>query len=247
MLTSNRWFTVRKRRVCMKPCRSGRIACAMVWVVRNSICNQRSDWTGLYRTSTSSGTSCGAGWSARYGSTFDKAGGRPGEILPGDSPPAEVRAVSALRPLPRGGLSHRHRLDATYARRAEQPPEGDDKSTRMLASAEMRGFLARRRSTTRCCGRLGAVEADNVRVCSPPSRRVAALRPRFAGLTALTAAPRTLVQTGLVRRRNKHDPLHVVVDDLFGMTRFSALVDNQNGNAITAAKRSPEPSRRRHA
>ena len=32
---------------------------------------------------------------------------------------------------------------------------------------------------------------DSLRLCSPPSRRVAALRPRFAGLTALTAAPRT--------------------------------------------------------
>ncbi len=31
----------------------------------------------------------------------------------------------------------------------------------------------------------------SLRLCSPPSRRVAALRPRFAGLTALTAAPRT--------------------------------------------------------
>ena len=31
---------------------------------------------------------------------------------------------------------------------------------------------------------------DSLPLCSPPSRRVAALRPRFAGLTALTAAPR---------------------------------------------------------
>ena len=41
---------------------------------------------------------------------------------------------------------------------------------------------------------------DSVRVCSPASRRVAPLRPRFAGLTALTPAPRTLVQTGSCRR-----------------------------------------------
>ena len=32
---------------------------------------------------------------------------------------------------------------------------------------------------------------ESLRLCSPPSSRVAALRPRFAGLTALTAAPRT--------------------------------------------------------
>ncbi len=41
---------------------------------------------------------------------------------------------------------------------------------------------------------------DSVRVCSSASRRVAPLRPRFAGLTALTPAPRTLVQTGSCRR-----------------------------------------------
>ena len=37
---------------------------------------------------------------------------------------------------------------------------------------------------------------DSFGVCSPPSRRVASLRPRFAGLAAWTAAPRTPVQTG---------------------------------------------------
>ncbi len=41
---------------------------------------------------------------------------------------------------------------------------------------------------------------DSVRVCSSASRRVAPLRPRFAGLTALTPAPRTLVQAGSCRR-----------------------------------------------
>jgi len=33
---------------------------------------------------------------------------------------------------------------------------------------------------------------DSMRVCSPPSRRLATLAPRYAGLTALTTAPRTL-------------------------------------------------------
>ena len=33
-------------------------------------------------------------------------------------------------------------------------------------------------------------DSDSLRLCSPPSRRVAAVRPRSAGLTALTAAPR---------------------------------------------------------
>ena len=42
------------------------------------------------------------------------------------------------------------------------------------------------RSTTRTVGPL------SLTVCSPPSRRVAALRPRCAGLTALTPAARTV-------------------------------------------------------
>ena len=42
------------------------------------------------------------------------------------------------------------------------------------------------RSTTRTVGPL------SLTVCSPPSRRVAALRPRYAGLTALTPAARTV-------------------------------------------------------
>ncbi len=54
----------------------------------------------------------------------------------------------------------------------------------------------RLRPTARCCGRWRHRQANSVRVCSPASRRVASLRPRFAGLTALTPAPRTLVQTG---------------------------------------------------
>ena len=49
----------------------------------------------------------------------------------------------------------------------------------------------------RICGQsVGLVvprQARSVRVCSPPSRRVAPLRPRCAGLTAWTPAPRTRV------------------------------------------------------
>ena len=52
------------------------------------------------------------------------------------------------------------------------------------------------RSTARCCGHRRHRQANSVRVCSPASRRVVSLRPRSAGLTALTPAPRTLVQTG---------------------------------------------------
>ena len=67
-------------------------------------------------------------------------------------------------------------------------------------------------STARCCGRRRHRQANSVRVCSPTSRRVASLRPRSAGLTALTPAQRTLVQTGSCRRCSLIHPLHVVVD-----------------------------------
>ena len=80
--------------------------------------------------------------------------------------------------------------------------------------------------TARYCGRRRHRQTNSVRVCSPASRRVAALRPRFAGLTALTPAPRTLVQTGSCRRCPLVHPLHVVVDALFRMTLFPATVDS---------------------
>ena len=65
----------------------------------------------------------------------------------------------------------------------------------------------------------------SVRVCSPPSRRCAALRPRFAGLKAWTAAPRTLVQTASCTTAPQSRPLHVVVDELSRLTQFLAPVD----------------------
>ena len=46
----------------------------------------------------------------------------------------------------------------------------------------------------------GHRRTDSVRVCSPPSRRVAPLRPAVAGPTALTPAPRTPSRLAPVRR-----------------------------------------------
>ena len=57
-----------------------------------------------------------------------------------------------------------------------------------------------RMSTPRCCAQEDTVGPDILTVCSPPSRRVATLRPRYAGLTALTASPRTLTNTAPNRR-----------------------------------------------
>ena len=85
-------------------------------------------------------------------------------------------------------------------------------------------------STARCCGRRRHRQANSVRVCSPTSRRVASLRPRSAGLTALTPAPRTLVQTGSCRRCSLIHPLHVVVDVPSRMTLFRATAD-KSGHA----------------
>ena len=82
-------------------------------------------------------------------------------------------------------------------------------------------------STARCCGRRRHRQANSVRVCSPTSRRVASLRPRSAGLTALTSAPRTLVQTGSCRRCPLIHPLNVVVAVLSRMTPFPATVDRE--------------------
>ena len=80
-------------------------------------------------------------------------------------------------------------------------------------------------STARCCGRRRHRQANSVRVCAPTSRRVASLRPRSAGLTALTPAPRTLVQIGSCRRCSLIHPLHVVVDVPSRMTLFRATAD----------------------
>ena len=83
-------------------------------------------------------------------------------------------------------------------------------------------------STARWCGLRRHRQANSVRVCSATSRRVASLRPRSAGLTALTSAPRTLVQTGSCRRCPLIHPLHVVVAVLSRMTPFPATVDRHS-------------------
>ena len=50
-----------------------------------------------------------------------------------------------------------------------------------------------------------AVGPISMTVCSPASRRVASLRPRFAGLTALTPAARTVL-SGPARQPGKAQP-----------------------------------------
>ena len=61
-------------------------------------------------------------------------------------------------------------------------------------------------STARCRGRRRHRQANSVRVCAPTSRRVASLRPRSAGLTALTPAPRTARPDWLLPTMLTHTP-----------------------------------------
>ena len=129
-----------------------------------------------------------------------------------------VQAASTWRP----SLSARN--DATH-------PSGD--LQRPLTRLNLSSFCHNAKiltetglwSTARCRGRRRHRQANSVRVCSPTSRRVASLRPRSAGLTALTPAPRTLVQTGSCRRCSRIHPLHVVVDVPSRMTLFRATAD----------------------
>ena len=67
--------------------------------------------------------------------------------------------------------------------------------------------------------------AHSFGVCSPSSRCVAPLRPRYTGLSALTTAPRTPAQTGSYRTMPNPDALQVVVDDLSRFRRSEATVD----------------------
>ena len=63
---------------------------------------------------------------------------------------------------------------------------------------------------------------DSMCLCSLPSRRLAALGPRYAGLAALTAAPRTL-GLALVGR----SPISNLVHDVAGVRYRATAVDHQ--------------------
>ena len=83
------------------------------------------------------------------------------------------------------------------------------RGTDRRCSAPFRGSAGRRKDAgTRWLG------------CCPPEMSTGETHPR-------AKRPMNRAKTPLRRRAapNKHDPLHIVVDDLFGMTRFSALVD----------------------
>ena len=71
-------------------------------------------------------------------------------------------------------------------------------SERKITERGLRESSARMGSSAESVGRmedgLSPRQTPSVRVCSPASRRVAPLRPRCAGLTAWTPAPRTLVR-----------------------------------------------------
>ncbi len=78
-------------------------------------------------------------------------------------------------------------------------------------------------STARCCGRRRHRQANSVRVCSPTSRRVASLRPRSAGLTALTPGSSRLA---LADDAHSYTPYMLWSTVLSRMTLFRATVDS---------------------
>ena len=90
-------------------------------------------------------------------------------------------------------------------------------------------------STTRCSGLRWHRQTARVRVCSPSSRLLATLGPRFAGLTALTTAPRTLVRTGSCLSMPNRRPQDVAVDHQFRLVQFWMSVDTSPNIVFTAA------------
>ena len=85
--------------------------------------------------------------------------------------PAEVRAVSALRPLPRGGLSHRHRRDRRGVPAPGPRPDGADRRPlapgRRRGGVEAEGAASQRR--LRCV--LGLPRSPRVRAEPRPTLR----------------------------------------------------------------------------
>ena len=73
-----------------------------------------------------------------------------------------------------------------------------------------------------------SASVDSVRVCSPASRRVAPLRPRFGGACGLDAGSAHARPDWLLQTMPGLDPLHVVVDELGRIRRFRATVDRHS-------------------
>ena len=76
---------------------------------------------------------------------------------------------------------------------------------------------------------------DSVRVCSPASRRVAPLRPRFRGACGLDAGSAHARPDWLLQTMPGPDPLHVVVDDLSKLTRYDqrrVMTSDRQANAV---------------
>ncbi len=96
-------------------------------------------------------------------------------------------------------------------------------------------------STTRCCGLRWHRQTTSVRVCSPSSRCLATLGPRFAGLTALTTAARTLVRTGSCLSMPNPRPQDVAVDDLFKFVQIRMTVDSASAGLEAQAVRARQP------
>ena len=113
---------------------------------------------------------------------------RPSETAPPPrrpEPSARGRA-RALTPCARTSRARTPRVPTPRTRHA--PPKSST-PPRLFAPARKRGSLNLCRDPD-VVATQDTVGPDILTVCSTPSRRVALLRPRVAGLTALTASPR---------------------------------------------------------
>ena len=100
-------------------------------------------------------------------------------------PSARGRA-RALTPCARTSRARTRRVPTPRTR--HEPPTSST-PPRLFAPARKRGSLTLCRDPD-VVATQDTVSPDILTVCSTPSRRVALLRPRVAGLTALTASPR---------------------------------------------------------
>ena len=131
-------------------------------------------------------------------------------------------AAAGARSLTPSSLSTRTRVRTRkpWSRRSTSPST----SCTVFATARIRTIRASRRPQDVVVAGASS-DRHSRRVLA--AVKVAALRPRFAGLSALTAAPRTLVRTGSYRTTPNLDPLHVVVDGPSRIAQSEVSVDRR--------------------
>ena len=117
----------------------------------------------------------------------DTGDATPCQRTPSRRPEPSARGrARALTPCARTSRARTRRVPTPRTRHA---PPTSSTPPRLFAPARKRGSLTLCRDPD-VVATQDTVSPDILTVCSTPSRRVALLRPRVAGLTALTASPR---------------------------------------------------------